>query len=945
MADNSQTRAARRKQKKTKKKPLWKKILLTLFITCLVIGIGVGALVTFWIVTAPGLDEAKLTDSFSSTVYDQDGEPVVNLGDEKRKKITYDDIPDVLVDAVTATEDSRFFKHSGIDMRRIGGAVVANFKRGFGAEGASTITQQVVEKSFLTPEKQLKLKVQEAWLSLKLERKYSKEEILEMYLNKIYYGSGAYGAAKAAEVYFGKDDLNDLTLPEAAILAGLPQRPSAYNPFENPELMEKRMNTVLTLMVRHGKISQDDADEAKSVDVASLLTDEQPNSSQYESFVQQVEKEVSEKLDGANIYTDGLKIYTTLDPSIQDHVEFLLKDSDENPIPYPDDEMQAGMVVLDTKNGAIRAVGGRRNSKGIRETNNAINSTFQLGSNAKPIMAYGPAIEYNKMSTYQQINDDKPYEIAGTGGKAVRNWNRQYAGWMSARYALSQSLNVPAVKIMEEVGNANTKKFAEGLGINFYEDKVSITDAIGGTETQVSPLQMAGAYRAFGNEGIYNDPYAVTKVEFPDGRTIDLKPEPKEAMSDYTAYMITDMLKTAISEGTGQLADIPGLDVAGKTGTTNLVDVEGSPDSWFSGYTTNYTISVWTGHEGKRRPLKDTKIPHALFKNTMTEISKDIETPDFKKPDSVVEVGVEKGSNPAALPSDNTPSSQIVKELFVKGNEPKKASEKFEALDPVKGLQAKYDENANSIKVSWDYSSDDDVSFEISASVDGGEMKALSSTEDTSMEISDVDEGSEYNIQVVAVSGSDKSDPKSTKVKVPGDDDDEDEEEIPSVSGLSANYKEDASLIDVSWNYDGPTASFEIDVNGQKQSTDSNGIEISGVSPGETYTINVTPIGKEDGAKGGSQSTSVTIPDDETEDSDGDNDDGDSGEDPGDDSGGDSGGDEDSDQEPEPDPEPDNDQDDQPDEGQDENQDEDQSGDQDNDQDKQPDDDAADDTE
>lgn len=870
MADNSQTRTARRKQKKTKKKPIWKKILLAAIAIFLAIGIGLGALVTFWIVTAPSLDESKLTDPFSSVIYDQDKEAFANPGSEKRMKINYDDLPQVLVDAVTATEDSRFFEHSGIDLRRIGGAVVANFKRGFGAEGASTITQQVVEKSFLSPEKKLKLKAQEAWLSLRLERKYSKEEILEMYLNKIFYGSGAYGVGEAAKVYFGKEDLNELTLPEAAILAGLPQRPTAYNPFESPELTKGRMNTVLKLMVRHGKISQADADKAKSVDIPSLLTDKHPDSKKYQAFLRQVDKEVKEKLDGADIYTDGLKVYTTLDTSAQDHVEFLLTDSDENPIPYPDGEMQAGMVVLDTKNGAIRAVGGRRNSEGKKEYNYAIDATFQPGSTAKPIIAYGPAIEYNKMSTYHQINDDKPYEIAGSD-KTVRNWNRKYSGWMSARYALNQSLNVPALKTLEETGYGNAQKFAEGLGIKFADDQMSIRDAIGGTKTEVSPLQMAGAYRAFGNEGIYNEPYAVTKVEFPDGRIVELKPEPKEAMSDYTAYMITDMLKSAISEGTGTLANIPGLDVAGKTGTTNLENVEGSPDSWFSGYTTNYTIAVWTGgytdEEGHRAPMPDTKIPHALFKNTMTEISKDIETPDFKKPSSVVEAAVEKGSNPAALASDYTPSSQIVKELFVKGNEPKKKSEKFEGLDPVSGLSAKYDEDSNAIKVEWKYDSDDDVSFEVSASIDGGDMQGLSSTGDTSMEISNVDDGAEYSIQVVAVSGSNKSDPKTAKVKVPGEDDDEneenEEENIPSVSGLSAKYKEDGSLIDVSWNYDGPPASFEVSVNGQVQTVESNGIEVSGISPGKTYSITVTPIGKEgsnSGVKGDTQSTEVSVP-------------------------------------------------------------------------------------
>ncbi|AVQ99204.1 penicillin-binding protein [Oceanobacillus iheyensis] len=885
MANNSQSRTARRKQKKSSKKPLWKKILLIMLLIFIIMGIGAGATAAYWIATAPDLDESKLSDPLASQILDKDGEVFATLGEEKRTKISYDDLPQVLIDAVTATEDARFFEHSGIDLRRIGGAVIANFKNGFGSEGASTITQQVVEKSFLSAEKKISLKVQEQWLALKLEREYSKEEILEMYLNKIFYGSGAYGVAKAAETYFGKKDLSELTLAEAAILAGLPQRPTAYNPYENPELTKERMDTVLTLMVRHGKISQEDADEAREVDIPSMLAGVSENSIPYKDFLKQVQREVEEKVDGADIYTDGLKIQTTIDTSIQEHVEFLLTDSEENPIPYPDDEMQAGMTVLDTKNGAIRAIGGSRNGNGTGY-NYAIQGGQQPGSTMKPLVAYGPAIEFNKMSTYHQINDDKPYDYGGDS--PIRNWNRSYAGWMSARHALNQSLNVPAVKTLEEVGYDKAQGFAESLGIKFADDSVTIGDAIGGTGTNVTPLQMAGAYRAFGNEGLYNDPYAVTSVEFPDGRTVELKPEAEAVMADYTAYMITDMLKTVITDGTGAQANVPGVTVAGKTGTTSLSDESGSPDSWFTGYSTNYTISVWTGgytnEDGNRMaiPNGQTKIPHALFSNTMAEISKDMENTDFVKPDSVVEAAVEKGSRPAARPSDYTPSSQIVTELFVKGTEPDDTSEKFDELDPVSGLSASYNEDSNAIEVTWDYDGDADVSFEVSAQVDDGQMQGLSTTEDTSMEISEVEPGADYTIQVVATSndGDMQSEPATTSVSVPGGDEEEEEGNIPPVSGLSAKYNKDASIIDVSWNYNGPPASFEVAVNGQTQTVESNGIEISGASPGETYDIVVTPIGQNganEGVEGESQSTSVTVPAAEEDTGEGNGDDEDSG--------------------------------------------------------------------
>src|SRR5699024_6277 len=352
--------------------------------------------------SAPSIDESKLHDSYASVILDKDGNEVAmpgEAGGEKRVRVTYDELPKMLVDAVLATEDSRFFEHSGIDTKRIGAAVVANIKRGFGAEGASTITQQVVEKSFLTPEKKISLKVQEAWLALQLERQFSKEEILEFYLNKIFYGNHSYGVAQAANNYFDKD-LDEITLPEAALLAGLPQRPTAYNPFENPELAQSRMDTVLTLMVRHGKITEEEADEAREVDVSSLLVEPSRDSTPYDAFVDQVAKEVEEKLD-ADIFTDGLTVHTTLDTNVQDHVEYLLSEEGNNVIPYPDDEMKAGMVVLDTKSGAIQAIGGRRDD-GSNEFNYAINGGSQAGSTAKPLLSFGPAIEHNQISTYHQ---------------------------------------------------------------------------------------------------------------------------------------------------------------------------------------------------------------------------------------------------------------------------------------------------------------------------------------------------------------------------------------------------------------------------------------------------------------------------------------------------------------------------------------------------------------
>lgn len=857
----------RHKQKKPKKKITWKKILLYIAIGFLAIGIGIASLFTYYIATAPKLDIDKLEDTFSSRVYDKDGNLITDLGSEQRTKITYDDLPEVLVDAVLAAEDVRFFSHIGIDFRRIGGAILANIKRGFGAEGASTITQQVVENSFFTADKKLKRKVQEQWLSLKLEREYSKEEILEIYLNKIFYGSGAYGVAKASEIYFGKTDLHDLTLVEAAILAGLPQRPSAYNPYENPDLTEGRLNTVLKLMVRHGKITEEEAEEAKKVEITSLLAGKKTKTTPYESFIQQVRKEINEKLEDTDLYSDGLEVYTTLDPKAQEYVEFLLTDGDQNPINYVTEDLQAGLTVLDTETGAILAIGGGRNRENMDGFNFAIQGKRQPGSTFKPLLVHGPAIEYNKISTYHQLNDDAPYDV--TGSKPIRNVDKQYRGWVTARQALSSSINVPTVKLFQEIGSennfSNSKEFAEKLGIEFATDPINIREAIGGHETNVTPLQLAGAYRPFGNGGIYNEPFAVTKIEYPDGKVVDLTPQPEAVMSDYTAFMVTDMLKDVLTHGTGRnYANIPNLPVAGKTGTTNLDDNlgGGANNSWFVGYTTNYTISVWVGYEKSNKALIDGQfsIAQTLFKHTMTEISKNVETADFVKPNSVVEVAIEKGTNPPKLPSKYTPKGNIITELFIKGYEPTETSERFDQLDPVKNLKAAFDHDEEKIIVTWDY--DEEATFEISAKVNEGTKKVLSTTKDMTFEITNVEFGSTYEIEVVAIDVDDtskKSDPKSTIIKTPELDDDtnNDEDLLEAVNNLQAIYNEQENNIKVTWSYDRPTTRFKVIVNGQERVTTDKEFLITSIATDVTYKITVIPMNENQ--EGPARSTEIYI--------------------------------------------------------------------------------------
>jgi penicillin-binding protein 1A len=769
-------RTKQKKAKKRKSASLFKK-LATAVLLFMIIGM-VGGIATFayFIKDTPPLDEAKIKDPLSSTVYDMNGHKIAELGGHKRTYISYKDIPKVLEDAVLATEDARFYEHHGVDFVRLAGAVVANVKEGFGSEGGSTITQQVVKLTFLSSEKTLKRKAQEAWLALRLEQKYSKHEILEMYFNKIYYSDGIYGVAKAAEYYFGKTNLKDLTLPEAALLAGMPQSPNNYNPYDHPEAAKKRRDVVLSLMAKHGFITKEEAEKAKQVPIKSMLVERKKhnNSIPYDSFIDEVIKEVTDQAN-VNVFEDGLKIYTTLDQDAQKYVEDLLN---SDTLFTNKKDLQSAIALIDTKTGEIRALGGGRHRENVTfGFNYAIQPVGQPGSSIKPILDYGPAIEYLKWSTAHQIVDE-PYSYSN--GKPIRNADRRYLGPITMRYALAKSRNIPALKAFQAVGKERAKEFANRLGMGL--DEVHEAYAIGGLENRVSPLQMAGAYSAFGNNGVYIKPHAVTKIVFPDGTEMNLKPKPKKVMKDYTAYMITDMLKSVVQYGTGTLANVPGLHIAGKTGTTNYpseiarkygLSERAVPDSWFVGYTPNYTAAVWTGFSKRSSTAdltdREQKISRLLFKRVISHI--DDGGSDFKMPKSVVKLPIKKGSNPPKLASKYTPESEVTYECFVRGTEPTEVAKDDgpETLPSVTNLQAAYNQATNSIVVSWNYSNaNGDTVFEIRIKNDKGEQDVVM-TREQSIIVNNPSPGAVYTFAVYAKEGESQSKPALTSVRVPGE--------------------------------------------------------------------------------------------------------------------------------------------------------------------------------
>lgn len=786
---NSKSSPSPKKGKKRKKGGLFKKTLFTLLIL-FVLGV-VGGAVTFAVMIsdAPKLDESKLKTPYSSTIYDKNGKEIAEYGSEKRSYVSIDEIPDVVKEAFIATEDARFYEHHGIDPVRIGGALVANFTDGFGAEGGSTITQQVVKNSLLSHQKTLKRKVQEVWLSLQLERNYSKDEILEMYLNRIYFSPRAYGIGKAAEEFFGVTDLSKLTVEQAATLAGMPQSPTAYNPVKNPDKAEKRRNIVLSLMKKQGFISDSQYNKAKKVavkdeGVVSQKEYEKTNSNKYSAFVEEVMKEIEEKSD-VNPGTDGLKIYTTLDTKAQDKLDELM---DGDTVGFTE-AMQGGVSLLDTKTGEVRAIGAGRNSK-VGGYNYATQAKRQPGSTIKPILDYGPVIENKKWSTYEQI-DDSAYTYSD--GTPIRDFDREYLGPITMRYALAQSRNIPALKAFQAAGKDTAVDFANGLGLGLTKDNVSEAYSIGGFggDDGVSPLKMAGAYSAFGNNGTYNEPHFVKSIEFNDGTKLDLTPKSKSAMSDYTAFMITDMLKTAVKSGTGKLAQVPGVEVAGKTGTTNFDENEiqryniakdGARDSWFVGYTPQYTAAVWTGMEeneaGKKSlSTEEQKVAKRIFAQLIADV--DDGSGSFEKPDSVVEATVEKGSNPAKLAGPNTPSDKKLTEYFVKGTAPSAVSKTYEKEEKedtqkLSGLSVKYDKDKQSLTLSWNY--DGDASFAVKQSVDGGSYSEIQNSSAKEAVISGVQPGSVYKFEVTAVSDDGKS-TASTSYEVPKAEDDKDQKD------------------------------------------------------------------------------------------------------------------------------------------------------------------------
>lgn len=612
----------------------------------------------------PAWNSEALLSSNSTLIYDRDNKLVAKVGVENRVPISIKDIPDTVQQCFLAAEDHRFYQHHGIDLKGILRAALKDITGGGMHQGASTITQQLVKLSFLTQEKTFKRKIQEAILAIQVEHYYTKPEILEMYLNKIYFGEGAYGIQAAAQTYF-KKDAKDLTLAEASMLAGIPKSPNYYSPLaaketpgDQPHQSKIRQKTVLQLMVDYGFIDKSKADQAYN---EPLKYTKASTRYPYPYFVDYVTELLINKYGENQVYNSGLKVYTTLDPGIQTIAENVMSDDKNFPPPKGKDKPQGAVVVLDPSNGQVRAiVGGREHTSRLGWNRATRKPGRQPGSTFKPIIDYGPAIEFLGRGPATVV-DDSPVKY---GNYVPPNFDNTYSGLITLRTALVNSVNVVAVKLLvDQVTIPKAIEFASRLGFEINSNSVGASLALGTEE--VTPLQMAGAYGAFANNGVYNEPVVILKVETADGTVLEEhKPRPRQAMKPTTAFLLSDMMKSATQEGTGKNANL-GRPTAGKTGTT-----DDGKDIWFAGYTPDLVGVVYLGYDNPT-PMKEAfggGFPAKIWYKIMSQAHKNIPPRDFQRPPGIVTATVDRKSG--LLPGPNTPPDHLVTDLFVEGTVP-----------------------------------------------------------------------------------------------------------------------------------------------------------------------------------------------------------------------------------------------------------------------------------
>ena len=755
-----------RKSKATKSKPQLskrKRIILNILLVCVITFIAlITVFFSYVIIKAPKFDPNNLKFTQMSELYDSDGNIIARMGNENRTEITYDELPEVLIDAIIATEDSRFFQHNGFDLPRFVKAGIGQVL-GKDSGGASTLTMQIVKNNYTSTVASgfegIVRKFTDIYLSIfKVERKYTKKEIIEFYVNDSYLGNGAYGVEQASLNYFGKS-VDELNLAEASFIAGLFQSPTYYNPYNYPERAESRRKTVLYLMERHGYITEEERKIAESQPITALIKTEQTDNtySEYQGYIDTVVEELEEEYD-LSPYTTPLKIYTAMNREKQDFVNKVMNGEAWK---WENDLVQAGIVMTTSETGEVIAVGAGRNKNTQLSFNYATHTNKHIGSTAKPIFDYGPAVEYLGWGTVNYIVDE-PHTY--TGGKKISNSDGGYKGILPMYQALGLSRNVTALKTFQQVsseaGNDKIKEFVLNLGItpevcnvdydrdvDYEYDKEkdicvnpddpsdthkpnkiheahsigSFTGGKGDDESRTSPMTMAGAYQAFSNGGYYIKPHTITKFVYKEtDEVVEAKYDKTKVMEDSTAYIINYALSWSVTDGLARsAANIGGVQVAAKTGTSNFSDEDikryglsrsAINDLWVCGYTPTYTLTFWYGYDRVYKEHYSTTADWTTrdrFYRNLAENLFDKDGSTFKVPSSIEAVEVVKNSMPLKLASASTPESMKVTGYFRKGTAPTETSTSYDTLPSVSNVSSKV--SGKTVSLSWDGLSAEDM--------------------------------------------------------------------------------------------------------------------------------------------------------------------------------------------------------------------------------------------
>lgn len=608
--------------------------LLVLFLTSSLLGGCAG-------INLPRTDNLENLQLIEATqVYDSQGQLISKLFEENRVVVTLNNISPYVQQAVIANEDVRFYSHIGVDPIGILRALWVNIRTGGLVEGGSTITQQLAKNMFLTQERTFSRKVNELLLAVIIERKFTKQEILQAYLNQVYFGEGAYGVEAAAQVYFGKS-AKDLTLAESALLAGLPRGPNIYSPYIDSGAALERRNTVIAGMAKAGYITEAEAEKAKKEQL--VVSGKKKRSVQASYFLDYIANQLVEKYGANRVYKGGLKVYTTLDIRTQQAAETILG------------KQQGGLLALDPRNGYIRAMVGGRNYE-ESQINRVVTEVRQPGSAFKPFV-YATALDQG-MPMNSIILD----EAININGYSPQNYDKKYLGPITFKKALRLSVNVAAVKLGRQVGIEQVLNLAKSLGITtLVPEDNNLAAALGGLTRGVNLLELSTAYTAFANNGIVSRPVSIIKVLDENNQVLEENhPVQQAVLRPEIAYLTTNMMKAVIDSGTGTPAQL-GRDAAGKTGTTDNYET-----AWFVGFTPELLVGIFVGNDD-RTPVGISGTQVAQLWGNMVSQLPFSKGASFVVPANVV-TGIPVCTDSGKIATPACP--EIEYDAFIKGSEP-----------------------------------------------------------------------------------------------------------------------------------------------------------------------------------------------------------------------------------------------------------------------------------